>query len=406
MRVLLITNYFPPEIGAASHLFYDLARGLVERGYEVKVVTGFPRYNMKKEEIPERYRRRLHLEEDMNGIEVLRIRTIPFPQQVPVARGLDHFFVAGTYFIRSLVLGGQDLILIYSPPLTLGLTAYLLSRVKGVPFVANVQDLFPQNAVDLGILKNPLLIRMFEGMESFIYRKASAVTVHSRRNREHVRERGGRNVVVMPNMVDTEFIRPMEKDNSFREEHGLGDKFIVSFAGTLGYSQDLDVVLEAAKILEGYREILFLIVGGGVEKERLVEKAESMQLDNVKFLPMQPKERYPHVLAASDVSLVTLKKNVKTPVVPSKILSIMASGRPVVGCMNRKGDAPEVIEDSGSGYCIEPEEPQKLAETILKLYRGGRTEVYGANGREYAEKNFSKEVMTERYEKLFMDMVK
>jgi glycosyltransferase involved in cell wall biosynthesis len=260
--------------------------------------------------------------------------------------------------------------------------------------------------VDLGILKNKYLIKMFEIMERFVYRKANCITVHSEKNKLHVARRGGKRVIVMPNMVDTEFIKPMEKYNSFREEHGLGDKFVVSFAGTMGYSQDLDVVLECAKLLERYEDILFLLVGDGVEKKRLETKAKKMKLGNVKFLPMQPKHRYPYVLAASDVSLVTLKKEVKTPVVPSKILSIMASGRPVVGCMNLNGDAPELIEEAQCGYCIEAENSEKLAEVILELYKDRKKlKEFGKNGREFAEKNLSKRVITEKYEKLFMELI-
>jgi glycosyltransferase involved in cell wall biosynthesis len=406
MNVLFITNYFPPEIGAASHLFYDLAEGLTKMGHRVTVVTGFPKYNVDREKLPEKYKKGLYLREDMNGIRVLRLKTIPFPQYIPVARGLDHFTLAGIFLFGALLSGKQDVILIYSPPLTLGVTAYFVSKIKGIPFVANIQDLFPQNAVDLGILKNKYLIKMFEIMERFVYRKADCITVHSEKNKLHVAKRGGKRVIVMPNMVDTEFITPMEKYNSFREEHGLGDKFVISFAGTMGYSQDLDVVLECAKLLERYEDILFLLVGDGVEKKRLETKAKKMKLGNVKFLPMQPKHRYPYVLAASDVSLVTLKREVKTPVVPSKILSIMASGRPVVGCMNLDGDAPELIEEAQCGYCIEAENSEKLAEVILELYRDRKKlEEFGKNGREFAEKNLSKRVITEKYEKLFMELI-
>jgi colanic acid biosynthesis glycosyl transferase WcaI len=239
-------------------------------------------------------------------------------------------------------------------------------------------------------------------------------------------KREGEKVKVIPNWVDTDFIRPGERMNGFREEQGLGDAFVVSFAGVLGYSQDLDVVLEAARILNGGRwkmedgswkaeggdwqsairrnpnsEILFLIVGDGVEKARLEAKAQQMGLDNVRFLPMQPREKYPAVLHASDVCLATLHAEVKTPVVPSKILSIMAAGRPVVAAMNLDGDGPRLIAEARCGLCVPPEDPQALAQAVLKLYHDpSLRQELGRNGRRYAEEHLSLEACVGRYEEL------
>ncbi|MGB9872507.1 MAG: glycosyltransferase [Anaerolineae bacterium] len=207
------------------------------------------------------------------------------------------------------------------------------------------------------------------------------------------------------------YIRPGERMNGFREEHGLGDAFVVSFAGVLGYSQDLDVVLDAARILKDGNpkseirnpnsEILFLIVGDGVEKARLEAKARQMGLDNVRFLPMQPREKYPAVLHASDASLVTLHAQVRTPVVPSKILSIMAAGRPVVAAMNLDGDGPRLLAEARCGLCVPPEDPRALAEAVLALYRDpALREKMGQSGHRYAEQHLSLEVCTHRYELL------
>jgi len=262
--------------------------------------------------------------------------------------------------------------------------------------------------IDLGILKNKLLIRFFEAMERWVYQRANLVTVHSPGNRDHVVMKGAppEKVEVMHNWVDTDFIVPGERMNSFREEFGLGDKFIVSFAGVIGYSQDIDVILGAADLLRDKEGILFLIVGDGVEKERLEKKAAGMGLPNVRFIPMQPRDKYPTVLHASDVCLATLHKEVKTPVVPSKILSIMAAGRPVVACMNLGGDAPRLVEEAGCGYVLPPEDPEILADHILKLYQGEELrEEMGRNGREYAEKELALTVAGERYIRL-IDRIK
>lgn len=181
---------------------------------------------------------------------------------------------------------------------------------------------------------------------------------------------------------------------------------MVSFAGTMGYSQDLDSVLESAALLKSYKDILFILVGDGVEKECLENKARELNLKdiNVRFFPMQPREKYPEVLNASDVSLVTLKKTVKTPVVPSKLLSIMASGRPVLAAMNFNGDAPKLIEEAECGYCVKAGSSEELAEAILKLYKNpSLRECMGSNGRHYVEKHLSRVACIRKYEQLFLE---
>lgn len=407
MKILILTKYFPPEIGAASHLFYELAESLVGRGHSVTVVTGFPTYNVDQEELDRKYSGSLTLTEEMGGITVKRLKEPPVSTDIPLLRGLDHFFIAATTFLRGMFTGNQDVIFLYSPPLTIGLSAFLLGKLKKAPFVVNVQDLFPQNAIDLGILNNELLISFFEWMERFVYKKSSAITVHSAGNKEHVVKeiKDSEKVRVIPNWVDTEFIRPGSKQNSFRKEHDLGDKFVVSFAGTMGYSQDIDIILEAATEFEDFEDILFLLVGEGVEKDRLLKKRDNMRLQNVKFLPMQPKEKYPSVLVASDISLVTLKQSVETPVVPSKLLSIMASGRPVLASMNKTGDAPRLIEESDCGVCVPAEDTKAFVKALQKLYNDEKQrEEYAENGREYAVNNLSRKACVEEYEGLFQEV--
>jgi glycosyltransferase involved in cell wall biosynthesis len=404
MNLLLLTNYFPPEIGAAPHLFFDLGKFLVGKGYNVEVLTGLPAYNLKN--IPKEYRGKILFREEMSGMRVLRIgfTHLPGSRNAPLIRGIEHFWLAFAFFIGGLFVRKPDIILLYSPPLTLGLTAWLLSKIKKAPFIINVQDLFPQSAVDLGIIKNKFLINLFRRVEQFIYHKAAFITVHSEQNKEYIKKSGIKadKIKIVHNWVDINFIKPARRINYFRKKYKLGSKFIISFAGVLGYSQDLDVVLEVAKLLRENQDILFLIVGEGPEKGRLVGKAKRMNLGNVKFLPIQPKEVYPKVLQASDVCLVTLRQEVKTPVVPSKILSIMAAGRPLVACMDIHGDAPKIIKNANCGYALPPSDPEKLAKSILSLYKDVELRKhFGYNGRKYCEKNFSEEVCIGKYIKLF-----
>ena len=406
MRILILTNYWPPEVGASSHLTFELCTSLVGYGHQVTVVTGFPRYIV--QHVPKKYRGKWLYREEVKGIRVIRIVAPSSSGRRALIRSLEHVLVAPPLLLGGLLAGPADVIYTISPPLPLGLTAYLLGKVKRARFVFGIQDIFPQNAVDLGLLRNPVVIWFARRLEAFVYRKAHFITVHSEGNRAFLLTQAGvpgDKVKVMPNWVDTETIAPGDRNNGFRVEYGLDDQFIVLFAGTMGWSQGLDVVVEAASLLQAYQDILFLLVGDGVDKERLMAKAQALDLPNVRFLPMQPWERYPLVLNAADVCLVTLRPEVRTPVVPSKLLTIMASGRPVVASLDLNGDAPEIVEAAQCGYAVEPGNPEKLAQTILALYNSpALREKYGQNGRQYAEEHFSRGVRTGAYERLFLEV--
>ena len=406
MRILLITNYFPPEIGAASHLYHELGRALVRRGHEVTVLTGTPRYNV---HVRARQGEELAGQTVQDGMTVIRCKVPGLDRTSRIARGLEHLWVA--YAFGRAEVGKQDVALVYSPPLTLALTARWHWARRRIPFILNVQDLFPQSAVDLGVLRNPILIRAFETLERRAYWWASVVTVHSSGNAEHVRRqsRGQARVEVMPNWVNTEEIVPGERDNAFRRElRELGipeDGVLVSFAGTLGYSQDLDIVLDAAARMQG-DNVYFAIVGDGVEKDRLERRAASLRLNNVIFLPMQPKDRYPDVLAASDICLATLKPAVRTPVVPSKILSIMAAGRPVVAAMDLSGDAPGLIREAESGVCVGAGDVEGFTEALKRLAADKTLRMaMGQRGRSYAVARLTVDAAAARYEELFEQVV-
>jgi colanic acid biosynthesis glycosyl transferase WcaI len=245
----LLNTYFPPDTGSAAHLFYELGTALVERGHEVTVLTGMPGYHALGS--LERYQGKKWLREKVNGMDVLRVATPQLPRHLMVGRALWQFGGAATAFLAGLGLPHHDVAMVYSPPLPLGLVTWGFKLLRGIPFVLNVQDIFPQSIIDLGLLRNRWIIRAFEVMERFVYRRSDAITVHSQGNRRHVVGQGAAadKVTVIPNWVDTDFIQPAERMNGFRQRHGLDDAFVVSFAGVLGYSQDLDVVLEAAHLI-------------------------------------------------------------------------------------------------------------------------------------------------------------
>lgn len=403
MRIVLLSRYFPPEIGTAANLFYELACGLAARGHDIEVVTGFPWYNLLK--IPEKYENKIFMTEEMQGFKVRRMSFPLFgPHRLKLALG--HLTAPAAAFLSAAAVRKPDIFFAYSPPLFFGLTGWMLRRVTGVPFLFGVQDLHPQCYIDQGVLKNPLLIGILEGIEKFCYKSSSAVTVHSTGNKLHIVEKKGvpsAKIHVMPNWIDTDELKPLPRNNAFSEKHGLNGKFIVGYAGTLGMSQGLLSVVDAAHLLKNRGDIEFFIVGDGIEKQKMTARADALGLRNIRFLPMQPKSVYPWVVASCDVGLVTLNKKVKTPVVPSKILSMMAAGRPVLASMPLYGDAPGLISKSGCGLCVEPESPEALAGAIAELAdhpeKCGR---YSDMGRKFVQEEMSLNKVAADLENLFM----
>ncbi len=402
MNLLLVCAFFPPEVGSAAHLFFELGQALKARGHRVTVLTGLPRYHVIGDH--KQYRRKPVVVETYQGLQVYRVINLNIPWNVPLLRGLDQFFSAFSFGVTGLFLPPFDLAMVYSPPLPLALSTYFLSRLRGKPCVLNVQDLFPQSAIDLGVLRHPGLIKVFRGMESFLYRHFSRMVVHSEGNRGYVISRGAApdRVTAIHNWVDTDALKPGDKANHIRASLGLQDRYVVSFAGIMGYSQDLEPVIRAAALLADHPKIALLLVGDGVEKPGLEKMAADLKLTNVTFLPMQPKEEYLNVLHASDLCLVTLRKEVKTPVVPSKILSIMAAGRPVLASLPLDGDAPRLISEAQAGVCLPPGEPELLAQAILEFSQDeARGDQMGASGRQYAVEHLSLQSCVGRLEELF-----
>jgi len=261
----------------------------------------------------------------------------------------------------------------------------------------------PQYAIDLGILKNRTLIRMLKWIEKTVYRNVQQITVHSRGNAEYMIREGvpAAKVAVVPNWVDTRLIQPKSRETPYRQKAGLQGKFVVLFAGMLGFAQDLDTVVEAGTFLKAHSNIVVLIVGEGVEKERLREKARSLGLDNVRFMPAVSSADYPEVVASADLCLATLQKSLLCPVVPSKLLGYMAAGRPIVASFPEGGDAPRVVRDAACGVCVPPGEPEQLARAIIEASANpDECRARGENGRRFAETHHDRDVVMALYESI------
>ena len=406
MNISLITPYYPPEIGGAAHLIYGLARSLKGFGHNVTVLTGYPRYNIKT--VPAKFKKGLRFDEVLDGIPVRRIRIPSLPRTSNIGRGIEHF-VTGLWLSGLAVLAQRaDVAMTFSPPLPLPWMLCIIGKVRRIPVVVNIQDLFPREAVELGMLKNSVLIRMFEAIERQTYHLAAGVTVHSPGNKEHVIEHGGNRgqVHVIYNWVDIDHIRPGNRNNDFGHQHGLKERFVVSYAGTMGWAQDMGTIIASAARLRNRRDIVFLLVGDGVEKKRAQARSQDLGLENILWLPIQPWSIYPEILTASDVSLINLHPKLRTPVVPSKLLSIMAAARPVVANLPVESDARYIINEADCGICVDAGDGEALADAIQKLESDrALAREMGERGRAYVETHFSREVCTSRVEAVLKNAV-
>jgi len=411
MRILLLTDAFPPEVRSSSHLMYELAEELAGRGHAVSVVTCRPRYNLAPGAAPAPASPGVP-REPVGGFEVLRVDAPAIHNVGHVRRGLGQLWLPVAFYRAARALPRPNVIYVYSPPLTLGLAARWLGRRWRAPFVFNVQDLFPQNAIDLGALRNPLLVAFFRRLERFIYRHAAAIALHSEGNAAWLRRDGveAAKLRVIHNWVDTERHRPEAgatkkgteagaTSNRFRK--GLEGCFVVLFAGVMGYAQDMETIVEAAARLREESRIVFLLVGDGSERAGVERRLRELKLTNVRLLPFVPREEYPALVAACDVGLVTLKKTMKTPVVPSKLPTYMASARPVIVSVNPESDAGALVRQADCGLLVPSGDPEAMAAAIRQLLNDtARAAALGASGREYALAHLSRRACIDEIERL------
>jgi colanic acid biosynthesis glycosyl transferase WcaI len=385
----------------------ELAEELSALGHDVTVVTAFPHY--KGNAIDEQYRGKLIQRERQEGIEVIRTYLyVPQRKERILGRLLNYLSFNVLSTLVGLLADPYDIILAPSPPLTIGLSAYVLSRLRRVPYIYNVQDIYPDVAIRLGVLTNPRLIRFFRRMENFVYAKAAAVSVLSEGFGRNLLNKGlpGTKIYVIPNFVDVDFVRPLPKDNAFARRHSLHNKFVVMYAGNVGLSQGLETLLEAAQQFQDLADLCLLIVGNGAAKVELEMQARKTKSQNVIFLPFQPREDVPEMYASADVSLVILRRGIGAESVPSKAYTIMASGRAMVAAVDKEADTRKLVGTANCGLCVEPENPSALARAIRALYADPihRAQL-GRNGRNHVETHYTPQAVAQQYDALLERIV-
>jgi colanic acid biosynthesis glycosyl transferase WcaI len=395
MRVLVLgINYWPEQTGIAVFTT-GRCEYLASQGHHVTVCTAMPYYPEWR--VADPYRGHLILSERHEGVNIKRVRMY-VPRHVTSLRRILHesSFVA-TSFLRALAGSKPDVLLIVSPPLALALSAAILSRWWRVPYVFHVADLQPDAAMDLGMLPSGPLAKYLYRLEKLAYREAYCVSTLNEVMRARIVAKGvepGKVTLFSDWAEPSLFELPLSGGGeSFRREADLTGRFLVVHAGNMGVKQGLEVVLDAALLAQSSSpEMLFLLVGDGAARAKLQERARSGGLKNVRFEPLMPSFVFREMLASSDVCLVTQKKSVADIVFPSKVLTLLAAGRPVAASLSRSSEVARVIDEAGAGVISEPENPRALFESLVQLkVDPEKRRAMSENGRAYAHSHWGKE---------------
>jgi len=406
MHVLLVTQYFKPESFGSPIWIYQLAVDLINMGHQVTVLTAFPNYPDRL--IFEGYRGKFFMRERLDGVDVIRTYIYASPNKALWSRALNFGSFCVSAALGGLVAQKPDVIYCIMPPLPLGLSAEFLGLVKRTPVVVNVQDIYPDIAINLGFLRGRVTIRFFQLMERLIYHLAEAVIVISEGFKKNLLAKGvpAQKIQIVSNWADPYFIRPGPKDNPFRHRLNVGDRFTVIYSGSISHNSSLESVIDAAELLQN-EPFVFVIVGGGALKSDLERRAKDKHLDNVFFLPFQPLEEYPQVLAAADMNLVSLNTKAATLSVPSKVFKMMASGRPILAITPTGNELHRLITEANCGMCVPPDEPLSVVEALrYAIVHRDDLDRMGANARCYLEEHFSREKCVKQIEAILVQVSK
>jgi glycosyltransferase involved in cell wall biosynthesis len=405
VKILYVSQYFPPEMGAPAARASELAHHWAEAGHDVSVLTGFP--NHPTGVVPPEWRSRLrHLvyREKVDKVNVFRTWLWPLPNRKAHERMRNYVSFCLSAALRGMTIPRPDVIVATSPQLLVALAGWWIAFARQIPSVFEVRDLWPESLAAVGAgHEDSLLYHMLAAVAKFLYQRAGTIVVVTPAFKEHLIQRRhvpAEKIAVVENGVETDLFSsaPTAASATLRRQLGAEGKFLVCYVGTMGMAHGLETLLEAAAQLQPQNpDVLFLLIGEGAEKERIKALAVSRSLTNVRFLDQQPRERIPAFISASDACLVLLKKtDVFKTVIPTKMLEFMSCARPVI--LGVDGQARQIVEEAGAGLVIEPENAVALVGAIQQLAasRDLGTRL-GLKGREYIVQHFSRARTAEKY---------
>lgn len=410
-RVLLHSLVFSPDAVSTAYLMTDLAVGLRRLGHDVVVLTTTPHYNidcaaLHRQPMEKRWMGLL-ARSSYEGVTVWHVR-IPMKGGRVLTRMLDYiYFHLLSIFVGLTLLRPYDIVLTPSPPLTIGVVGWLLGWQRRVPFVYNVQELYPDFAVHQGIISNTLFIRILKSLERFVYTKSARIVAISEWFKKIIVARNvpAAKVVVIPNFVDTELFRPIPRHNTFAERHGLVSDFVVLYGGNIGLSQDWESLLYSATTVV-HLPIRFIIVGGGAMEQWLAREIESRQLTNITMLGYQSRETMAEVNASSDLCVIPMKATTTTDTFPSKIYTILACSKSVLVQADADSELHWLVTEQRCGRVVPPGDQMAFANAILDAYHHQEDLLAeGERGRLFVQQRYSKESVAVQYDQLIKELV-
>jgi len=406
-KILVIEQNFYPEVAAAGQLLLDLCEDLARAGYQVKVITGNPKELFQK-------KIKISKRENYRGVEIIRLKSTALSKYNVAGRVINYLTFHLSIFFHIIFSKRPDLVLVLSNPPFISLHGLILKIFKKCKVIYNVQDLFPDLAVELGKLRNKPFIFILKTLSKYIIRKMDKVIVvgeyMERKIREDIlKDIEADHIVTIHNWADGEKLKVIDKkDIYFKKDWGLEDKFIILYSGNIGYLHEFDTIISAAEDIQnkGYKDIVFVFIGEGIKKEYIRKKAEEKGLDNILFFPYQPRDKLTYSLGSADISLVTLEEGFEGMVVPSKIYGILASGRPVIGVAGKESEIIEIIREGECGRVVKIGDYMTFSEAIIEYYKNPQKCIKeGMSGRKYFEKNFDRKIATRKYIKIIEKML-
>lgn len=402
-RVLAFSAYYVPEIAASLYLSENLYEDFARSGMEVELYVPIPTRGI-DDKVRNKYKKK-KLEKKINGrLKIHRVWLMREKRNV-FLRAL-RYLLMNAVFIYKGIFAKADVIFVQSTPPTQGAMAAIIKKIKKIPFVYNLQDVFPDSLVGTGIAKKESLIyKIGEVIERFTYRNADKIIVISNDIKKNIMEKGvsESKIEVVPNWIDLKTIKPIaKKDNYLFDKYSIEkEKFNIVYAGNLGYAQNIEIILRAAKKLLEYEDIRFIIFGQGVQENEYKKMSKDLKLSNVSFFPLQPPSEISYVYSLGDVSVVSCKKGFGGSAMPSKTWSIMATETPVLASFDENTDMEKMIREEETGLFSRADNVEQLTENILQIFENRYLcERYGKNGRLYLEKNISRKVCTKKYIKV------
>ena len=408
LRLVVLCPHFAPDMAPTGVVMTRIVHELTALGHELHVVTSLPWY--REHAIETGWGGRLWRVEKTAWGSITRVH--PFPGKTKrnlLRRALGFVLFSAVVGLRSLVAGGLprrvDGVLAMSPPLTLGLTGWFTKLFRGGMLVFNIQDIFPDAAAQTGAITNKQILRAARWLERISYERSGAVVLLSEDLKQNVAAKLStefhNRLHVIPNFVDTSAIVPGDRMTSYRRELGIDDRAIVMYAGNVGFSQSLELVLAAARSMP---HIAFVINGDGAARKSLQDEVKSKDIDNVYFADYQPIERLSEVLASGDIHVVPLKTGLASVSVPSKMYSILSAGRPVVAAIDSGTEIPRTLAESGAGIAVAPDNEAEFISALQILISDGAKRVaMGALGRTWVEHHASAGAVAKRYEAIYLN---